>query len=321
MRETIVADVERKTPWADLPRELLTSIADRLGIIELLSFRGTCKEWHSSTSSSSAQIESSPNCRPWLIFHSDDSQSVLYNCSEKKNYSIDLPELNGSTCLASFQGWLLLFQEGSEGSIFFFSPFSRAKISLPNFPHAEISDHIAAVSAPPTSENCTVCVINRGDKRNLELNLLRRGSKNWSKIDYACPRRRLDAIIVATHHDGIFYFVDNNNRALTYCVSNNEWVTYSIVDEKYRNESTVVRYMPFYLCDGCFRCSKMRNWLKLGDDVSISIRGTSVSILGGEMVLHNEFIEASKLPRSRHLQGIWIQPRFHQIPPNLSWFI
>lgn len=144
-------------PWADLPPELLSPIANSLGIIDLLSLRGVCKDWRSAPSTASAEIESLPSTKPWFILYEETENCTLYNPNVKKIYNINFPELMDTTCLALNQGWLLLFQEGS---IFFFCPFSRARIDLTQFPHQEMSDHIAAFSCPPTSLDCIVSIIN-----------------------------------------------------------------------------------------------------------------------------------------------------------------
>lgn len=144
-------------PWVDLPPGLLSPIANSLGIIDLLSVRGVCKDWRLAPSTASAEIEYVPTTEPWFILYGETEICTLYTPNVKKIYSINFPELKNSTCLASNQGWLLLFQEGS---IFFFCPFSRARIDLPRFPHQEMSDHVAAFSCPPTSLECIVSVMN-----------------------------------------------------------------------------------------------------------------------------------------------------------------
>ncbi|KAF7149132.1 hypothetical protein RHSIM_Rhsim03G0050800 [Rhododendron simsii] len=59
----------------------------------------------------------------------------------------------------------------------------------------------------------------------------------------------------------------------------------------------------------------LKTWLNLGEDVSIFTCGT----YHGDTIVHNENIEASKEGETRKLKGIWIHPRFLQVPPNQSW--
>lgn len=180
--------------WSDLPSELVSDIADRLGIIELLSFRTICKAWNSASSTASAKIESTRDFEPWFLLYGmngdDDHKDPDYQCQllvakSGQKYTLDLPELDGTTCFASNQGWLLLFQQG--GSMFFFHPFSCMKIDLPKFPVSELSDHVAAFSSPPTSQDCTVCVVSRRSGDELQLNLLHRGASKWIQHKYDRP--------------------------------------------------------------------------------------------------------------------------------------
>ncbi|KAK9281501.1 hypothetical protein L1049_004404 [Liquidambar formosana] len=180
--------------WSDIPSDILSSIGDRLGLIELLSFRSACKDWRSSSSSASACIESFPNHKPWFLLYGENSQCLLYNQSNER-YTMDIPELQGgATCIASKHGWLLLFQEGM---IFFFCPFSRAKIGLPQFPCSELSDHVAAFSSPPTSEDCIVSVIHRIDDHKLEVNVIHRGDNTWTNHTMNFSQQVVDTITCA----------------------------------------------------------------------------------------------------------------------------
>ncbi|KAI5335640.1 hypothetical protein L3X38_025773 [Prunus dulcis] len=98
-------------PLSDLlPPELLSKIADGLSLIDLLSFRSVCKAWNSASATASAQNESS--YEPWFLLYEEQSdQCQLLICESGKKYTIsNIPELKGATCLASNQGWLLLFK-------------------------------------------------------------------------------------------------------------------------------------------------------------------------------------------------------------------
>ncbi|CAL5357569.1 unnamed protein product [Camellia sinensis] len=314
--ETTLSEVETTRPWSDLPRDLLSPIANRLGLIELLGFRGACKDWKAASSTASAKTESSSDHRPWFILYGENSECILYDQLDKKKYTINVPELDGATCLASNQGWLLLSREGS---IFFFCPFSRARIELPSFPHSDLSGHNAALSAPPTSENCVVCVINRHDHLIVELNVLRRGEQTWTKVNYDCPENVLGVVTGTTYHEGTFYFLDNRSKLLTYAVKKKKWVLYTIVDS---SSASTNDCLPFAYRTNYFRNWDMKRCLELGEDVSVSTCGTGVRSFGGEydMVINNESIAAvsKEIESPRQLKGIWIESRFLQIPPNQS---
>ncbi|XAR61273.1 hypothetical protein NMG60_11034921 [Bertholletia excelsa] len=340
---------EEMSPWSDLPPELLSPIAEKLGLIDLLGFRGTCKDWLSASSTATAQTGCSPCHYPWFLLYGDEgSKCILYDLTEKKKYTVDVPELEGSTCLASALGWLLLFREGS---IFFFCPFSRARIELPPFPYPTISDHVAAVSAPPSSKDSTVCVISRQGEFQLELNILRRGDKAWTTIDYDCPIQSLGVVTGATFQAGCFYFLDAKNKALTYSVNNKKWKRYRIVDPNEERASNT-DCLPFEFRRSYFKSHNMK----------IFTCGTCLPGEKYDLVINNEVVQADtdddddddsdndddddddeddeeeeeeeeeeeygeedeeeedeqeeqeeELER-RLLKGIWIQPRFLQVP-------
>ncbi|XP_039003816.1 F-box protein At4g12382-like [Hibiscus syriacus] len=189
--------------WGDLPNELLPAIAERLGLIDLLCFRGVCKDWNSASSAASAEIEALTDLEPWfLVYGENNSSRCTLVTGSGERYSITIPEMEGATCLASSQGWLLLFRQGS---LFFFCPFSRTTIELPvpcQLAHGESSDHVAVLSAPPTSDDCDVCIICRIERRqDLELYVIHRGANSWTNHKlYSFPSR----IECAAYHDGVF---------------------------------------------------------------------------------------------------------------------
>ncbi|KAE8689115.1 hypothetical protein F3Y22_tig00110943pilonHSYRG00084 [Hibiscus syriacus] len=92
--------------WNDLP--LLSSIAGRLALIELIRFRSICKDWRAASSASLDKVEAILDREPWFILYGDDNSTctLVSECSTKK-YTIDVPELNRTICLASSQGTAL----------------------------------------------------------------------------------------------------------------------------------------------------------------------------------------------------------------------
>ncbi|CAB4291756.1 unnamed protein product [Prunus armeniaca] len=135
-----------------------------------------------------------------------------------KKFSVRLPELDGTTCLASNQGWLLLFKKqglegeavgncGGSSSLFFFRPFSKTKIDLPGCPFLELSDHVAAFSCVPTSRDCTVSVINRVNDYEPKLHLLRRGAKEWFQYDIPCSGfSTINCAVYHTQKQELYFF-------------------------------------------------------------------------------------------------------------------
>jgi hypothetical protein len=296
-------------PWSDLPADLLSQIADRLGIIELLSFRGVCKAWQDSSSAASAKIEA--DSKPRFLCYGENSQCHLYNASQR-GYKMSIPELDGATCIASNQGWLLIFKQGS---MFFYCPFSRAKIDLPKFPHTVLSEHASAFSSPPTSCECIVAVMHRDLEYGLELHVLCRGADTWTrrKLDSAI-QYELSAFGMATYMNETFYFFDRKNGVIISPVKDKSCLRYDVVK---KDNSTTRKY--FVPTRSPFVDSDMKKKLGLGEDVSVSICGTIRQYNCNDIIMFSEDLEAAKESENRHLKGVWIQPRFFQVSPNQSW--
>ncbi|KAF5732708.1 hypothetical protein HS088_TW17G00238 [Tripterygium wilfordii] len=309
-----------KKKWSDLPSELLPCIAERLGLIELLCFRGVCKDWNSASETASAEVESLPDHEPWFLLYGggENSQCHLVTDSGKK-YALDIPELSETTtCIASNNGWLLLLQEGS--TMLFFCPFSRTKIELPQLPQSNLSYHVAALSSPPTSEDCTVAVIGHDDELKLELYLLQRGANAWTRY---VPHASYDTskIKCAACHKGTFYFFKNKDKLITFSLHGTEWNSYQIVSPS--SPGPVERTLPFIQAKQEFKRRNMNKLLGLEEDVSVSICGTISRHETYDEVVFNEMIEVAAADREedkiRNLKGVWIQPRFFKISPELSW--
>ncbi|RYR18498.1 hypothetical protein Ahy_B03g063122 [Arachis hypogaea] len=160
--------------------------SDYLELKELLRIRGVCKDWKYASTEALARLEIETfQDEPWFLMYGEGSTCSLLS-NEDKLYTLNIPEFDGATCVASNSGWLLLFREGS---IFFLCPFSRARIDLPNFPLPELidcSEYVAAFSSAPTSEDCTVAVINRWHEIALQLHLLRRSDQRWRVYECLC---------------------------------------------------------------------------------------------------------------------------------------
>ncbi|KAE8686131.1 NAD(P)-binding Rossmann-fold superfamily protein, putative isoform 1 [Hibiscus syriacus] len=299
--------------WGDLPSELLPSIADRLGLIELLGFRGVCKEWNSASSTASAEIEASPDREPWFLIYgeNDNSQCTLVTGSGRQ-YSITIPEMDGATCLASSQGWLLLFREGS---MFFFCPFSRAKIELPvpcELAHREFSDDVAMFSAPPTSKDCVVCIACRTKQREgLELYMIHRGANSWTKHKLeSFPNK----IVYAAYHNGVFYYFDNTCLMVYFSIEDRRLASGKVTYATSKKD----RCLPFRFSSNHEKKDrKKRLALVLGEEeslVSTCGRGYLGTLL---MMIPYENTGQAQVPGTH--KGVWLQPRFHHIDENQSW--
>ncbi|KAK8469003.1 hypothetical protein PHAVU_006G176940 [Phaseolus vulgaris] len=304
--------------WSDLPRDLLSQIANCLGLIDFLRFGVVCKDWNTA---SFKAFKVSPDdksvlCDPWfLIYGGEGSDCSLLN-PQNKCYTINLPELDGATCLASYEGWLLLF---GNGSLFFFCPFSKAKIELPNCPFTEARDHVAAFSAVPTSKDCIVVVLNTSSNSELHLSMLCKGEDQWVKSSFS--GHKFSKIRTALYYENNdFHFLDGENGLVTFSASKSKWNKYYMrVCTDKSPPSTLLHYIISKKTFQLRNEKREKGFIKAND--SISTCGTIVPHASGkcDTIFRSESIEAETKPGSRHLKGVWIQPRYLYAPSTQTW--
>ncbi|XP_010433552.1 PREDICTED: F-box protein At4g00893-like [Camelina sativa] len=134
--------------FADLPIDVLGVIMSRLILKDNIHASATCTSWCKAAVSVRV-VEK----YPWLMFFPKGDNSVeLLDPLQGKLYILNLPELPKSTVCYSRDGWLLM-EKAKSKDMFFFNPYSRELITLPECWYA--FDEFA-FSCPPTSDNCVV---------------------------------------------------------------------------------------------------------------------------------------------------------------------
>ncbi|KAJ1402150.1 F-box-like domain superfamily [Sesbania bispinosa] len=300
--------------WSNLPQDLLSKIANGLELIDFLSFSGVCKDWRNASLKALSE-DKSFGYDPWFLMYDGEGPQCTLLSNHEKIYSINFQELDGATCLASSGGWLLLF---CRGSIFFFCPFSRAKIDLPDCPFTELSDHVASFSSIPTCQDCIVVVLCRRNNNELELHLLFRGDDKWTKHNFYYHRLGFTAITAAVFIEGEFHFMGGKHGLVTFDAADtkqfNKYVVVSPADVSVADETS------YLICHDMFRANDMMTKLGLGANVSISTCGTLIPPVDMEhdLIIQNESIQATSESEVRYLKGVWFLPRYH-IPQNQNW--
>ncbi|XP_010468654.1 PREDICTED: F-box protein At4g00893-like [Camelina sativa] len=113
---------------------------------------------------------------PWLMsFPKYGNLFELRDPLKRKVYTMNLPKLARCTVWYSKDGWLLMAQRGLK-KMFFFNPYSRELITLPDYQNA--FDEIA-FSCPPTSDNCVVLAIRFIDEFVL-ISTCHPGATDWT---------------------------------------------------------------------------------------------------------------------------------------------
>ncbi|XVF33313.1 hypothetical protein REPUB_Repub17cG0157800 [Reevesia pubescens] len=164
--------------WCQLPSDMQKLIVQHLPtVFDYMNVRAVCKNWRSLV----LPIQWKPNHKdipfkyPWLMF--PQGEKGVYNFYDPISnliHSISIPELEGCEICYSKQGWLLVTK--APRSIFFFEPFTRRKIQLPDLRYWFQG---ICFSAHPTSSYWQIFAIDHL-KSSMRIQYLRSGNENWS---------------------------------------------------------------------------------------------------------------------------------------------
>lgn len=324
-----------KNQWTDLPLEILELIVNHLQLEEFLAFRGVCKTWRLATSVYYITMAQTKERTPWILFYRDNDNPdatpgcCLYNESSRKTCTIKIPELEGASCIASKEGWLLVH---CHGHVFFLNPFSRAKIDLPGFPYNILPNQVAAFSSIPTKKDCTVFVIGRIDPETIEASTCHWGDREWTKHTLDLTTTYIETITNATFSDyeGLFYFRDSGTGVGTFDVSSSSFKFYRVV---YSEDTTRKRkQLPFLTKQNHFiklmeSGPDLSSWLsksnKKRKSIAFSTCGTSVRGDVYDEVIPYERkdweLEAGASKEKIQVKAVWVMPFFTQLSPGSDY--
>ncbi|KAI3849668.1 hypothetical protein MKW98_026582 [Papaver atlanticum] len=160
-------DIEEARPWVTLDDDVMWSISSHLSPLDYVHLRAVRRNyrsvfplvnWRRSCPTRSLQTT---ELSPWLVFAKDNEAvySFINPIHNNENYLMSIPELlKGSTIRFSKDG-LLLLSKGYH-SLFFYNPFTKAIIKLPDIPDGtDYSFRGISFSSLPTSSDCSVFAI------------------------------------------------------------------------------------------------------------------------------------------------------------------
>ncbi|WOL07221.1 F-box protein [Canna indica] len=214
----------KMSDWSTLQQDLVYLIAEELtaNVGDYIRLRAVCKAWRSATVP--------PHCRallpqlPWLLLRCDYKSKRLsyFSLADARTHSIVIPAMERKNCFSvACDGWLVLEEEASS-MISLLNPITGALIPLP--PSKEqlktLSDRYIvyrngaehkcsvrtrlvggiAMSATPSSEDCTIVVVSEWDKALLSIRMIDGGS--WTMVDDSTS---YDGV---AFYKGRFYAVD-----------------------------------------------------------------------------------------------------------------
>lgn len=136
-----------KGSYMDLPDDILCDIFSRLFAGDRVVFRSVCRSLNSVSplpdTLGGRQTKLDLACGPYLMF-----MDKIFHPIYSKSHHLEFPHMPGTIVRCARDDWLLMAQ-GSKG-MFFFNPFTKEKVTLPDITGLM---HIGSVyfSSPPTS--------------------------------------------------------------------------------------------------------------------------------------------------------------------------
>ncbi|OMO83563.1 hypothetical protein CCACVL1_11345, partial [Corchorus capsularis] len=243
-----------------LPKDVMRIILSYLSVVDYIKFRIVCKCWRLAFNACLASYdiisqEHPARELPWFLVLKNVKPEaeeyspfypILSTAGEWGNLSSPrirsktaIPELCGTRILLSKFGWLLLFDE-LRREIYFFNPFSKAKIVLPFMHVAKLLWARFDISCPPTSPDCMVLAASCTEPVlpvylrelcrqqrlpaigiehvGLRIDLCRRGSSTWSSYTQlkGVHTRVTNSVFV----NGIWYLFHSGAQLSRFDVSN-----------------------------------------------------------------------------------------------------
>lgn len=198
---------EQIRDWSSLPIELLSLISSSLSPDNFERFCCVCKQWNLVPSLPVPCPTQCPIPRSeWLMLYRGGSKMELsfFHPLYKDTYRMDIPELSGALLRCSKDGWLLMSR--GNHSVFFFNPFTKAKIDLPNLPH-NYYFYSMSFSCAPTSSKCMVFGI-YASFEYVKFSIISRGQEEWT-----CDRFQGEQEFHHSNTNTVFY------NELVYCLS------------------------------------------------------------------------------------------------------
>ncbi|XP_026419619.1 F-box/kelch-repeat protein At1g57790-like [Papaver somniferum] len=226
-------DLEKPRPWYTLIEDMVESIADCLHRLDYAHFRSVCKANLAlmpmrKLTSTCATRGTYPS--PWLMFSRDHGCAIFDFVNPMHNnekYFLNLSDLVGSVIRFQKGGWLLMSKEDQEtSSLFFYNPFTRETIKLPQLPFDEIYGCSGiSFSSLPTSSDCAVFAIERKGIEKISFYFIRKGEAFWSSFVFgnADTEKYIPLHNAPVICNGVFYCVDYNGALGVFNIEDNSW--------------------------------------------------------------------------------------------------
>ncbi|RVW53250.1 F-box/kelch-repeat protein [Vitis vinifera] len=213
-------------PWSNLPDEILVMLFKRLlHICDRIRFRAVCKGWRLPVRLIQGlfPIPKLPWTMEYMWKKTTDSNRTSSICklrepdlhqgsSASRSYIVENGMMEGRSnfvdaeACASRDGWVLFSKEEGKGSLlfFFFSPFTKAVISLPHLESPGFE--VATFSSAPTFPDCVVFVTHPPESGKISISICRPcgDDRTWNGSIFRVPEF-FDSVESVAYMGGSFY--------------------------------------------------------------------------------------------------------------------
>ncbi|OVA08170.1 Protein of unknown function DUF295 [Macleaya cordata] len=214
-------ELEKASTWG-LNGDILELIANYLHPVDYIHFRAVCKanrliipavNWRTSYT----ENRQTTTFSPLLVFsiNNDTIHNFIDPMHNNEKYLMNLSNLLvGATIRFSKGGWLLM-SKGMK-NVFFYNPFTRATMQLPDLPDDNSYEFSGiSFSSLPTSSDCIVFAITQWSMDAVSIFVIARGDDFWTYNTYEntnLPKYMefLPCLNNPVFYDGAFYCLDYN---------------------------------------------------------------------------------------------------------------
>ncbi|KAG8493776.1 hypothetical protein CXB51_011231 [Gossypium anomalum] len=161
--------------------------------------------------------EGVPYKYPWLLFPQGGEKGTRYNLYDPLTtltHSISIPESEECEVWFSNKGWLLLTKHPTS-IFFFFEPFTRTRIQVPDLWQMEAVDGFC-FSGTPTSPNWKIFGIRHLQQRVINVWYLGQGDSNWIKITVHSATFPLPSFTNPVSDGNSLYYLRENGSVICF---------------------------------------------------------------------------------------------------------
>jgi hypothetical protein len=227
--------------WSDLLPELLCLVSSHLLAGDFITFRSICKSWRSSTSliRPVPPLIDSPHSLSPCLMSIGYPKCKFFHPTYYGTCEMHIPELLGARIRFSKYGWLLLSRDEddyNDYNIFFFNPFTKVKIELPNYIE-ERAFTTMCFSSPPTSPNCFVL----GICGWYIFGIIKPGEKHWTYRTIFENSKFEPSHCNPILYEGLCYCLGKKGDIGVFDPNSNpsKWTTYYVTTEPHRRNYLV----------------------------------------------------------------------------------